>query len=131
MAITAGVIKRALEEAESSDYFPYRVGAVIFKGSRIFGSGKNDVRSSQAIPNKYKNFKEALHAEQAAFINVKNNGNEECLKGSSILVIRQNFNTGTLSMGRPCDMCHAMLKKFGIRWMYYTDRKGQIVRERV
>ena len=131
--ISAGIMKRCLEEAEKSEYFPYKVGAVIFSKSRILGSGHNDVRTCRAIPTKHKLFNEALHAEQAALAFGRQNCSNDLkiLKGSSILVIRQNSTTGSISMGKPCDMCHRMLKKFGIKWMYYSDRKGQIIKEKV
>ena len=130
--MTDGIIKRALEEAEKSEYFPYRVGAVIFSKNNILGSGKNDVRTCRAIPTKHKLFNESLHAEQAAVAAVRRiSSNDKVMKGASILVIRQNATTGSLSMGKPCDMCQRMLKKFGIKWMYYSDRKGQIIKEKV
>ena len=130
--ISSGIIKRALEEAEKSEYFPYKVGSVIFSKSKILGSGHNDVRTCRSIPTKHKLFNEALHAEQAALADVRRLCSDiKVLKGASILVITQNATTANLSMGRPCDMCHRMLKKFGIKWMYYSDRRGQIVKEKV
>ena len=129
--MTPGIVKRCLQEVESSEYFPYKVGAVIFSKSRILGSGHNDVRTCRTIPTKHKLFNEALHAEQAALADVRRISSDvKCLKGSSILVMRQNSG-GSISLARPCDMCHHMLKKFGIRWMYYSDRRGQIIKEKV
>ena len=55
--MTAGIIKRALEECELSEYH-YRLGAVVFKGKRIISSGHNSIRSS-SIHNKYKKFENA------------------------------------------------------------------------
>lgn len=131
MALNVGILKKAIEEAEKSPYFPYRIGAVFFKGSRIFGFGHNDVRSCRVIPNKYKQFKEALHAEQAALAHVKsqNGGDTSCLQGASIFVIRINATTENISMARPCFMCHSMLKRFKVRWMYYSDKHEQIIKE--
>lgn len=125
--MTPGIIKKCLEAIECSEYFPYHVGAVIFKGSKIYSFGWNDVRSCTGIHNRYKNFKESLHAEQMA---VSRMSDKHMLKGMSILVMRQNIS-GTLSMAKPCEMCREMLDHFGIRWMYYSDRRGQIIKESI
>ena len=37
----------------------------------------------------------------------------------------------TVSMARPCDVCMAVIKRVGIRNVYYTDWEGKWVCERV
>lgn len=121
-----GIVKKAMEELELSDHYLYKVAAVIFKGSRIFGSGHNSFRSSN-IPLKYKKWPHTLHAEQAAIYSI-NDWSE--IKGSSILVIRAN-KSGNLSKGYPCKHCLNTIKYVGIKNIYYSNRQGEIVRERV
>lgn len=122
----AGVYKRAICEAENSEHPVYRIGAVIFKSSKIFSSGCNSFRSS-CIPEKYRKFSHTLHAEQAAIHNAQN---WEVLKGASILVIRIN-NSGNISRGYPCSYCYNSIKHVGIKNIFYSDRDGTIKRERV
>lgn len=119
MSITIGVFRRALYEAENSTY-KFRIGAVIFKGSKIISSGRNEIRSN-AIHPKYKKFLNTLHAEQNALIGL----DWTQLKGCSILVIRINKND-ELTIAKPCKMCMALLDYVGIKKIYYSESDGTI-----
>lgn len=118
------VIKCAMNEAKKSNYNP-QIGAVVFKGKRIYGSGHNGIRSS-SISMKHKKWEESLHAEQAAMLNLDWNK----LKGCSIFVYRTNKN-GQLAMAKPCDMCQKLIKYVGIKNMFYTTNDGEIKLEKV
>lgn len=124
--MTSGILKLAIEEAESVKY-RFRVGAVIFKGSRILGSGHNGIRSSRIHPL-HKNYNNSLHAEQDAILNIKD---WSILKGCSILVIKISKTKGIFSMARPCTMCQELLKHVGIKTMYYSNGTGEIIHERI
>lgn len=126
MPITAGVLARAIKEAELVEY-RFKVGAVIFKGTRIFGSGHNGIRSSRIHPL-HKHYKNALHAEQDAILGIKD---WSTLKGCSILVIKISKSQGILSMARPCQMCQQLLKYVGIRTIHYSNNLGEIVTEKL
>lgn len=121
-----GILKKSIEEAENSDHPIYKIGAVVFKGSRIFGSGHNSYRSS-SIPMKYKRFSHTLHAEQAA---IKNTTNWEDLRGSSIIVIRIN-KSGNISKSYPCEYCMRTILFVGIKKLYFFDRKGKMIIRRI
>lgn len=120
--ITAGVIKLALEECELSTY-EQRIGAVVFKGKRILSSGHNEIRSSP-ISLKYRQFKNSLHAEQAALMNL----DWTKLKGCSILVLRVLKSKKILSNAKPCTMCQLLLNTIGINDIYYSNEFGEIVK---
>ena len=122
MAITAGIINRCLEECSKSTYH-FRIGAVIFNNKRIISSGHNGLRTSSNIPDKHKNYINSLHAEQAALLNVDWNK----VKGCSILVMKISKTKGSLSNAKPCPMCYKILKHVGIKKIYYTNEKGEIV----
>lgn len=122
MAITAGIINRCLEECYKSTYH-IRIGAVIFNNKRIISSGHNGLRTSSNIPDKHKNYINSLHAEQAALLNVDWNK----VKGCSILVMKISKTKGSLSNAKPCPMCYKILKHVGIKKIYYTNEKGEIV----
>ena len=116
-----GVFKLGMQKAEESDVF-FRVGAVIFKGSRIISSGKNEFKNS-GIPYKYRKTKLSIHAEQAAI----NNIDWKKIKGCSIFVIRVN-RSGMIAMAYPCKYCIDSLEHVGIRWIYYTNKSGEVKR---
>ena len=121
-----GIYKRCLEELEHSTHPIYKMGAVIFKGSKILSTGYNSFRSSN-VPDKYKKFVDTLHAEQHAIYNMEN---FDKLKNSSILIIRMNMS-GNISLSFPCKYCLKSIKYFGIKNIYYTNRKGEIIRQKI
>lgn len=120
----SNILKLAISEAKKSTLNP-RIGAVIFKGKRVYGSGHNDIRSS-LISLKHKNWKESLHAEQSALLNLDWNK----LKGTSILVYRVN-KSGKIGMAKPCQMCRKLIEHVGIKNMYYTNQNGELCFERI
>lgn len=117
------IIKCAIEEMNKSSHTT-RVGAVVFKGKRIYGSGHNGIRSS-SLCMKYRNWEESLHAEQAALLNLDWNK----LKGFSILVYRAKKD-GSLALARPCPMCQKLIEHVGIKNIYYTSNTGEILLEK-
>lgn len=117
-----GIIDRAIEEAKQSEYHPYKMGAVLFKGSRILSSGHNEIRGNGKIHPKYKYFDNTIHAEQAAILNLKDWGKA---KNADILIVRIN-NSGKFSLAYPCPMCQGFLKFLGINKVYFSNRDGNI-----
>lgn len=117
-----GTLKKAIEEAESSCYIPHRIGAVIFKGSRILSSGHNELRGNGKIHPKYKHFDNSIHAEQAAVLDLKDWSKA---KNANILIVRIN-NLGQMRLAYPCDMCQQMIKYLGINKIFYSDSEGKI-----
>ncbi len=124
--MTVGILKKAIESAERSKMYPYRLGCVVFKGKRILSWGFNQIRTSNAIPDRFKKFIEALHAEQHAIMRVPN---KELLNGASLLVIRINRN-GKLTNARPCKNCMKTINYFGINNIYFSNENGEIVMEK-
>jgi tRNA(Arg) A34 adenosine deaminase TadA len=118
----SAVLKRAFEEAASSNYTRHPVGCVIFKGKNIAVSSHNSVRASRKVPKRFKEFEESLHAEASAIIKAKRN-----LTGYSILVIR--VRNGKLMNSKPCEMCQGFLDHVGIRRIFYSTNEGTIVEE--
>ena len=125
--MTVGILKKAIENAEKSKMYPYRLGCVVFKGKRILSYGYNQIRTSNAIPDKYKKYIEALHAEQHAIMKIQN---KELLNGASLLVIRINRH-GKLTNARPCENCMKTIVHFKFSNIYFSNENGEIVMERV
>lgn len=120
MNLYLDVLNKAIEESTKSNHYP-RIGAVVFKGKRIFGFGHNGIRSS-AIPMKHRHWEESLHAEQAALLNL----DWTKLKGCSMLVLRVN-KFGTFGICKPCPMCSKIINHVGIKNVYYSNEQGEIV----
>ena len=114
------VLNRAVEETTKSTHHPH-IGAVVFKGKRIFGSGHNGIRSS-AIPMKHRHWEESLHAEQVALLNL----DWTKLKGCSMLVLRVS-KTGKFGLCKPCPMCSKIINHVGIKTVYFSNESGEIV----
>ena len=121
--MTPGILKLSLEECEKSTY-RFKMGAVVFKGTRILASGHNGIRSSRIHPL-HKYYNNSLHAEQDCILNVKD---WSTLKGCSILVMRISPSKGILGMSEPCEICMGILNHVGIKNIYYTNQKGEIVK---
>ena len=122
MNLRAGIIKRCLEECETSTY-RFRMGAVIFNKKTIISSGHNDIRSS-SIPDKYKVWPNSIHAEQDAVFNYKDWSK---LKGCSILVLKLSKVTKQLSNAKPCPTCLELLRFVGIKTIHYSNQFGNII----
>lgn len=118
------VIKLAVEQAELSTH-KYKIGAVVFKGKRIFGSGYNEVRTCSRMPAKYRKHKFSLHAEQKAVLNSHDN-----LDDAEILVVRLS-KTGKLLLAKPCIHCCYTLEHVKIKYVYYSNDDGEIIRSKV
>lgn len=117
--IKPSIIKVAIEECNKSEIWP-RIGAVVFKGKKIYGSGHNEIRSS-SISNKHKKWFNSLHAEQAAL----NKLDWDSLKGCSILVMRIS-KSGVIGNAKPCPICSKIIDYVGIKHVYFSNEKGEI-----
>ena len=122
MPLTVGIIERCISEARKSNY-KFKIGAVIFKGSRIISSSHNYIRSCSAIKPQYRKWFNSLHAEQAAILN---SGDWSKLKGCDILVMKISKTEEHISNAMPCEFCMASLIKVGIKRVYYSDDNGNI-----
>lgn len=125
--MTTGIIRKAIEFAEKSRMYPYRIGCVIFKGKKIISCGYNQKRTSKQLPDKYKKFIETLHAEQHAIMCVRN---KALLDSASMLVIRIN-RRGKLVMAKPCETCMKSIIHFNIKNIFYSNPDGEIILEKI
>lgn len=127
MCVNDGILKRAIKVAEESQYYPFQIGALVFKGSRIFAEGKNKVGSSARIKNRDKFIKCSVHAEADVLSKLSN----DKTKGASLIIIRLNAGTKKMSNGKPCEVCQRMIYEKGIKKVYISDSNGKIVEYKV
>ena len=96
-------------------------GAVIASGNRVLGRGTNTYKTHATYgggPLK------TLHAEAAAIRDAKRRGIS--LHGKDLYVARVNCDN---KLSRPCASCASLIKREGIRKVYYTDANGEVVSE--
>jgi deoxycytidylate deaminase len=67
-----------------------------------------------------------IHAEVNAICSYYNKKN---VKGMDLIVIRVNKYGTELKNSRPCNNCITKLRKLGIRKVYYSNEKGDIIYE--
>jgi len=101
----------------------YKHSACILKKGKILTIGKNKYFKNIIIENQ--SIKLSIHAE----IDVLYKHSTKNLKGLDILIIRIGENSKELKNSRPCNSCIEKLRERGIRKVYYSNDKGEIVYE--
>lgn len=101
----------------------YKHSACILKNGKILAIGKNKYFKNISIENE--RIKLSIHAEVDALFKHYNKN----LKGLDILIIRICDKSCNLKNSRPCNSCIEKLREKGIRKVYYSNDKGNIVYE--
>lgn len=92
--------------------YKFKHGTVIAKGNRVLGLGVNSANKTH--PKSTSRFK-TLHSEHAALIN---SGLAE-IQGSIAFVYRET-KSGEPAMSKPCPSCEKLLRKAGVKKVYYS-----------
>lgn len=109
-------INIAKKVAERSEFYPYRHGAILAKGSSILSTSENK--------NKYNSFADrfcqhngiaTIHAELGCILGVNNS----ITRNGSIYVVRIG-KKGQLKNSKPCCMCMSCMSFVGIKKVYYS-----------
>lgn len=127
MCVSSGILNRAKKVADQSEYFPFKIGAVVFKSGRILAEGKNRVGSSSRIKSRDKFVKCSIHAEADALSKLE----YDKVKGASIIIVRINAGTKRMSNAKPCEVCQRMIYEKGIKKVYISDENGKIIEYKV
>ena len=125
--IKIGILKRAIKIAEKSDYYPFKISAIIFKGNRILAEGKNYVGNSSRINKKYRFIECSIHAEADALSKLS----LDDTKGASIIILRINAGSGKFSSAKPCEFCQKYIYEKSIKKVYASDENGELIEYRV
>lgn len=113
--------------AELSDYPRHKLGCVVVKGHKIISSGCNSksrchrVQAQLDIARFGPGSPGKLHAEVDALLPLIKNGTD--LSHTTLYVYRQHKD-GTLACARPCSSCQQLIKKMGIKRVFYTTEDG-------
>jgi deoxycytidylate deaminase len=98
--------------------------AFLIKSNIIEKIGTNKKRTHPETKNHpYHEGVVGIHAELDCLLKM----DKEDLSGYNMLVIRVD-NNGKLNMSKPCQGCQSLLEQFNIKEVWYSDFKGQIVK---
>lgn len=123
MKITSGIINRTKRLAETSDYYPFKLGAVIIKNGNIIAEGKNHTGYKKNIKDEYRFVNSFVHAEVDALSKLS----KKEAKGATLFVLRVNpGNTERLFEAKPCEYCQKMISDYGIKRVFATTIDGSI-----
>ena len=96
----------------NSTHHQHRIAAILVKKNRVIGVGYNLLKTHPSSPHHYK----SQHAEFRAIWGI----HPADLKGADIYVYREH-KSGTPALSKPCPSCQELIKKSGIKKIYYTD----------
>jgi deoxycytidylate deaminase len=97
--------------------YKFKLGAVLFKGSKILSTGFN---TNKTHPKVMKYFKHGrVHAEFDCLLHADPND----IVGASIYVLRMN-KQGETVIAKPCPMCAKMMKEFGVEEAFWSTSES-------
>jgi deoxycytidylate deaminase len=115
MKLPKGAIDLAVSQALKSA-MTHRHGAVIFKSGKIIGAGYNvhmtTKQQSRAV---------SIHSEKDCMKGLRG----DQIYGANILAVRVTA-TGALSHGGPCKGCTKLMKRKGIKRVFWFDESGDL-----
>jgi len=101
----------AWKQSRKSSY-KNRLGAVVVFRNKMVGRGFNKVHSTGARLD-------GKHAE----IEALRNTTARYRKGCALYVCRTN-KSGKLTMSKPCEACQSVMKKMGVKVVWYSNKDG-------
>lgn len=108
----------------------YKMGCVIVNKHRIISSGFNSETKCHRIQaeldmNEYKMHSSGkIHAETSALLSLRHID----LSKASIFIYRE-LKDGTKALARPCPCCQKLIRRAGIKHVYYTGNNSLIYEE--
>jgi deoxycytidylate deaminase len=112
LKLLAGALALALSQAKKSP-MNHKHGAVIWKGKKILAAGYNYHMPAPGVISR----KFSIHSERDCLNGLR----AHQIHGSSMLAIRIT-SAGSLSHGAPCKGCKKLLKRKGIKKVFWFDK---------
>jgi tRNA(Arg) A34 adenosine deaminase TadA len=103
--------QEALKEALKSRY-KYMLGALIIKRGKVVGRGYNIV----CYAEKNRPFNNGIHAEISALNDTRASDRQD-----STMYVARYRRCGQLGCAKPCKACEKVLRKLGIKSVWYSD----------
>ena len=120
-------VRIALKHARKSQH-NFQLAALLVKSGRILSVGFNSTKTSPCLLKLHKPRPiNKLHAEQCAL----NRCGLEETQGASLYIARISKSRKEGGMAKPCSMCMELIRRAGIKKIYYTTDEGDIICERI
>ena len=119
--------KAAKAVSELSEFKRHRIGAVVVYRHKIISSGYNN-KTTSPIQKQYNKFRfdedtiHSKHAELECLLPLMNRKDIDFNRVS--LYIYRQHKSGELACAKPCPSCAMLIRKLGIRDIYYSDEGG-------
>lgn len=97
--------------------------AVLTHGSTILSVGMNKPKSNGLVRAYAPHDRMTIHAEVDCILKARK---KHDLTGTTIYVGRKLKRHDLFSMSKPCATCHAIMKQYGVRHVFYTNEFGSI-----
>lgn len=104
----------------------FSIGAVVAIGNRIIASAACTTKTHPKNPKSLKKTRRnQLCAETLALFRASHLIDKKDFGRCTLFVARLRKN-GSTSMAMPCEFCRDIMRQFGVRDVYYTNREGEI-----
>lgn len=125
--------KAAKAISELSDFPRVQVGCVVVYGHKIISSGYNSSKTNptQKRLNIYRfdvDTPATIHAEVASLLPLVNR--KDINFNDVSLYIYREYKNGSPALSRPCPSCMALIRKLGIKKLYYSG-DGSYINEEI
>jgi tRNA(Arg) A34 adenosine deaminase TadA len=107
--------QEALKQSFKSSH-KYTLGAVVVKRGKIIGRGHNSVVYTGSERPRLN----GIHAEIAAINRTKAGDRQD-----AVMYVVRYRKCGVLGCAKPCEACEKVLRKLGIRAVWYSDYGNQ------
>lgn len=119
--------KAAKAMAGLSDFKQFHIGCVAVSGHKIISSGYNSYKTNpmQKRLNAYRfslDTNHTVHAELSCLLPLINRRDID-FSNISLYIYREH-KSGDLALARPCKSCFELIRKLGIRDIYYSNENG-------
>ncbi len=112
-----------LQEHPHSDELLSIHAAVLIQGKTIISVGWNKPKSNGLVRTYAPHDRMTIHAEVDCVLRGRR---KHDLTGSTIYVARKYKEHDYLTMSAPCSTCYTILRRYGVRHVYYTNGNGSI-----
>jgi deoxycytidylate deaminase len=112
-------IKLANKLAHKSDFYPYKMAAVVVRGGRVIGTGVN--RQKQGVLKHPAYALKAIHSELDAILGI----DPDLLRGSTVYVSGVSKGNNLIKSA-PCESCQQLMREYGIRAVVYHEKTGEV-----
>ena len=105
-------LELGIREAKKSPHHLFKHGAIVIKDGEGVSVGYNYAK---------------YHEESRALFKIP----KHLRRGAIVLAIRVTKRTHKITMSAPCDSCMSIMRRMGVRTVFYSTGTGQIASERL